>query len=439
MHRLSNLKAMTSSLLASFLLLSIPAVSAQEKAPDSDGFLSTSPANAKALQKIKKYLDLDESKLDNFDVSQKQNDYEVEVTGTAHELPGANGPIISAKDDKGLSIELCLVSAGSLKPGEVLKRNESMSKAIEAGVNGHSPISPLTSIGPAFSTFDGHGELKALGQPVPYLLGKCPERPGSTVLFGLFQPKDKNMTVLVTASQPGGGKLDLIGVQDFLDAIKSLQTRRETRPHWGVVPTQASINAEAQKIVSLDLPLPSNFEIKEVNQKYSFIVLENTTARQLILFHTVAPHKPSAEKALEELSTATKDAVLHSQAKNLPMNVKIDFAKLLQGAPYKSITERGKFAIPSGTMHYFTGIASSGTKAFVAYFDEPQTPGLEIVAMQMNKEELDVKQIEPILKHIKKAVSFLDFGTSKARKNESAIQKPRTEPFLRRASFTNDG
>jgi glyoxylase-like metal-dependent hydrolase (beta-lactamase superfamily II) len=33
----------------------------------------------------------------------------------------------------------------------------------------------------------------------------------------------------------------------------------------------------------------------------------------------------------------------------------------------------------------------------------------------------------------------LDFGTSKARKNESAIQKPRTEPFLRRASFTNDG
>jgi HipA-like protein len=38
----------------------------------------------------------------------------------------------------------------------------------------------------------------------------------------------------------------------------------------------------------------------------------------------------------------------------------------------------------------------------------------------------------------KKAIA-LDFGTSKARKNESAIQKPRTEPFLRRASFTNDG
>ncbi|MDR3615924.1 MAG: hypothetical protein P4L53_20365 [Candidatus Obscuribacterales bacterium] len=406
MYTLSNFKTVTSSLIASLLLVSISHVCAQEKVPNSDNFSSANPANTKALQKIKRYLDFDESKLENFEVSQKQNDYEVEVTGAAHELPGANGPIISGKDDKGLSIELCLVSSGSLKPAEVLKRNEAMSKAIEASVSGHSPISPLTSIGPAFSSFDGRGELKALGQSFPYLIGKCPERPGSTVLFGLFQPKDKNMTVLVTASQPGGGTLDTVGVQDFLDAIKSFQTRRETRPHWGVVPTPAAVNTEAQKIVSLDLPLPSNFEIKEVNQKYSFIVLENTTARQLILFHTVAPHKPSAEKALEELSTATKDAVLHSQAKNLPMNVKIDFAKLLQGAPYKSITERGKFVISSGTIHYFTGIASSGNKAFVAYFDEPHSPGLEIVAMQMNKEELDVKQIEPLLKHIKKAVSF---------------------------------
>jgi len=406
MRTLSNFKTTTTALMASFFLLSIATVSAQEKATDSDGFSSANSANAKALQKIKKYLELDDSKLDNFDVSQKQNDYEVEVTGTAHELPGANGPIISAKDDKGLAIELCLVSSGSLKPAEVLKRNEAMSKAIEASVSGHSAISALTSIGPAFSCFDGHGELKALGQPIPYLIGKCPERPGSTVLFGLFQPKDKNMTVLLTASQPGGGNLDLVSLQDFLDAIKSFQARRETRPHWGVVPTQASVNAEAQKIVSLDLPLPSNFEIKEVNQKYSFIVLENTIAKQLIIFHTVAAHKPSAEKALEELSTATKDAVLHSKVKNLPMNVKIDFAKLLQGAPYKSITERGKFAISTGTVHYFTGIASSGSKAFVGYFDEPQTPGLEIVAMQMNKEELDLKQIEPLLKHIKKAVSF---------------------------------
>ena len=190
MRTLSNFKTTTTALMASFFLLSISAVSAQEKATDSDGFSSANPANAIALQKIKKYLDLDDSKLDNFDVSQKQNDYEVEVTGTAHELPGANGPIISAKDDKGLAIELCLVSSGSLKPAEVLKRNDAMSKAIEASVSGHSHISPLTSIGPAFSSFDGHGELKALGQQIPYLIGKCPERPGSTVLFGLFQPKD---------------------------------------------------------------------------------------------------------------------------------------------------------------------------------------------------------------------------------------------------------
>jgi hypothetical protein len=406
MHKLSNLKVTTTSLMTSFLLLSISAVSAQEKASDSDGFSSSNPANAKSLQKIKRYLDLDESKLQNFDISQKQNDYEVEIPGATHELPGANGPIISAKDDKGLSIELCLVSAGSLQPSEVLKRNQSISKAIEASVNGHSPISPLSSIGPAFSSFDGRGELKALGQPIPYVIGKCPERPGSSVLFGLFKPKDKNMTVLVTASQPGGDNLDVISVQDFLDAIKSFQTRRESRPHWGVVPSQASINAELQKIVSLDLPLPSNFEIKEVNQKYSFIVLENTTAKQLILFHTVAPHKPSAEKALEELSTATKSAVLHSQAKNLPMNVKIDFAKLLQGAPYKSVTERSKIVISTGTIHYFTGLAASGFKAFVGYLDEANSPGLEIVAMQMNKEELDVKQLEPLLKHIKKAISF---------------------------------
>jgi hypothetical protein len=404
MREQGKLKTIISALIASSLWLSISTVSAQEKAAEQDNNVNS--ANAIALQKIKKYLDLDETKLDNFDVSQKQNDYEVEITGTTHELPGANGPIISAKNDQGLTIELCLVSSGSLKPDQVLKRNESMNKAIEAGVSGHSQISPLTSIGPAFSSIDAHGELKATGQSIPYLLGKCPERPGSTVLFGLFEPKDKNMTVLLTASQPGGGKLDLIGVQDFLDAIKLFQPRRETRPHWGVVTTQAATNAEAQKIISLSLPLPSDFQIKEVNQKYSFIIFENSSARQLILFHTVAPHKPSAEKALEALSTTTKEAVLHSQAKNLPMNVKVDFAKLLQGAPYKSITERGKVAISSGTIYYFTGIAASGSKTFVGYFDQPNSPGLEIVAVQMNQQEVDVKQLEPLLKHIKKAVSF---------------------------------
>lgn len=404
MRKPGNLQIAVAAAILS-LIHTLPAVS-QTKATEATEFSSSSPANKQAIQKVKKYLELDESKLENFDVSQKQNDFEVEVPGSTHELPGANGPIISAKDDKGLSIEICLVSPGSLKPAEVLKRNESMSKAIEQGVSGHGSISPLTSIGPAFTTFDDHGELKALGQNIPYVVGKCPERPGATVLFGLFQPKEKNMTVLLTASQPGGGKIDTVGVQDFLDSIKSFEPRRSERPHWGPVQTAAEVNNNAQKLVSLDLPLPGNFEIKEVNQRYSFIVFENTTAKQLVLFHTVAPHKPNAEKALQELSTATKDSVLHSQAKNLPLNVKIDFAKLLQGAPYKSISERGKIPAQTGTIFYFTGIAASGNKAFVGYLDELNSPGLEIVAMQLNKDELDVKQVEPLLKHIKKAVSF---------------------------------
>ena len=427
MRKQSTLQTTISALLVISVAATLSA-SAQTKTNEADSFSSTTTENSKAIQKIKKYLELDESKLENFDVSQKQNDYEVEVPGSTHELPGANGPIISAKGDRGLSIELCLVSSGSLTPHEVLKRNESMSKAIEAGVSGHAAVSPLTSIGPAFATVEDRGELKAAGQPISYIMGKCPERPGASVLFGLFQPKDKNMTVLVTASQPGGGKLDTVGVQDFLDAIKSFQARRAERPHWGVVQTAAAINADAQKIVSLDLPLPSDFEIKEVNQRYSFIVFENTASKTLILFHTVFPHKPSAEKALEELSTATKSSVLHSQAKNMPLNVKIDFTKLLQGAPYKSISEKGKIAISTGTIHYFTGIASSSTKAFVGYLDEPNCPGLEIVAMQMNKDILEVKQIEPLLKHIKKAVSFAKITSPLPATSTSApVSKPITE------------
>jgi hypothetical protein len=354
------------------------------------------------LDKVRTYLDIDESKIKDFEVSLKQGDYEVDVNTGEKDLPGASGPVIEAHNEEGLSIVMDLVSRGRLSPEQILERTETISKLIHSNSDDGMPVRSLASVGPEFTSIDEKGTLEVAGDSLSYLTGRCPERPGQRVFFGVLQPHGKNLSVLITAVQPGGGKFDIDEAKIFLQSLKSFRERHDKSPHWGQ-PQLSSISQALGKIAEVNLPLPANFKIKEVNQGLSLFILENTKPKQLITVDLVPNHKPSAQAALTELSEATTESIVSTQerSKYLPANVKVHFRKLMHGAPYKSITQMSKLMIGDLPMFYLIGTTATGARSFVGYLDGKHGMGLDVVCMQRDGKSLDFKSVQSLLEHIK--------------------------------------
>jgi hypothetical protein len=378
-------------------------ISNSQQSQSSPASASVSNDSELQLEKIKTYLEIDQSKIKDFEVSLKQGDYEVDVSAGDKDLPGASGPVIEAHNDEGFSLVMDLVSKGQLSPEEILERNEQVCKLIHSNPEYRITPTSITSVGPEFTSIEGKGTFNVAGETMPYLTGRCPERPGQRVLFGVLQPQNKNLSVLVTATQPGGGKFNVEQAQTFLNSLESFRERHNKSPHWGLVQSATSMNEGISKIANMTLPLPANFHVKEVNQAMSLFVLENTKPKQLITIDRVPNHKPSAEAALNELSHATTDNVISTQerSKYLPANVKVQFRKLMHGAPYKAIKQRGKLTINALPMYYLLGTTATGAESFVGYLDGKQGFGLEVVCMQRDGNALDFKAVQTLLEHIK--------------------------------------
>jgi hypothetical protein len=356
------------------------------------------------LEKIRPYLEIDPSRIKDFEVSLKQGDYEVDVNAGDKDLPGASGPVIEAHNDEGFSLVMDLVSKGQLSPVEILDRNEQVCKLIHSNPEYRiTPSASITAVGPEFTSIEDKGTLSVAGETMPYLTGRCPERPGQRVLFGVFQPQNKNVSVLITATQPGGGKFNIEPAQTFLNSLKEFRERHSKSPHWGPVHSATFMNEGISKIANITLPLPANFHIKEVNQANSLLIVENTKPKQMITIDLVPNHKPSAEAALNELSHATAANVVSTEerSKYLPANVKVQFRKLMHGAPYKAIKQKGKLTINDMPMYYLLGITATGAQAFVGYLDGKKGFGLEVVFMQRDGNPLDFKAVQSLLDHIK--------------------------------------
>jgi hypothetical protein len=385
------------------LLLCAPANNGQQS-KSSPALTTASNDSELQIERIRPYLEIDQSKIKDFEVSLKQGDYEVDINAGDKDLPGASGPVIEAHNDEGFSLVMDLVSKGQLSPKEILERNEQICQLIHSNPEYRiTPSASITAVGPEFTSIESKGTLNVAGETMPYLTGRCPERPGQRVLFGVLQPENKNVSVLVTATQPGGGKFNVELAQTFLNSLKAFTERHSRSPHWGPVQSLTSLSTRIGKIANISLPLPANFRIKEVNQANSLLIVENTKPKQMITIDLVSNHRPSAEAALNELSHATTESVVSTQerSKYLPANVKVQFRKLMHGAPYKMIKQKGKLIISDMPMYYFLGITATGAESFVGYLDGKQGLGLEVVCMQRDGNPLDFKAVQSLLDHIK--------------------------------------